>query len=205
MSKSERSRSLLFQIPFLLLLIGPLLIGFEARAQGGQEKGPPSLTEDSFGLLPLPSKDSITTKRMRIFFPKYTVKQKIGEQDGPDFTYYRIERDSVHLANIRMAQDEKTIQRVIVHSPAVTDAFGVEIGMSYTEIKKNRPAIDHSTDYHYNTYAYEEDSHLAYEISGEIPPNSEGIPVDRRNYEEEEIRDWTVERLVWRRSADGSK
>jgi len=205
MSRTERARSLLLQLSFLFLLIGPLLIGVEARAQGGQTKGPPTLTEDSFGLLPLPSADSITTTRLGIMFSDYTVKQKTGQQDGPDFTYYRIETDSVHLANVRMAQDEKTIQRVIVHSPAVSDTYGVEIGMSYAEIKENRPDVGHSTNHHYDTYVYEEGSHLAYEISGEIPPNSEGIPVDRRNYKEEKIQDWTVKRLVWRRKTNGPK
>ena len=150
------------------------------------------LSNNALGPLKLSQDMRLDLAELKRLFPAYSVKSGIGEQDGPDYRYYEVSDSSDVVFHIKAQDDDpKKIDILYVQSPLVTDKYGLKIGMTYEDIKRLRPALTHKTDYHFHTYMMHPDENIRYEISGDF----EGP--DKTDFSENEIRDWTIERLLW--------
>ncbi len=147
------------------------------------------LTESNFGPLQLMPPKPIDQERLRKKFPELTVEKKRGQQDGPDFTFYRIRQGEKIVADLKMDPEKERFKLLTVKHEGIIDHYGVSIGMPYQKIQKLRPGMDRRTDYH--TYVTAPGSQIAYEIDGEFDGP------DRREFEDETVQDWKVTKMFW--------
>lgn len=147
--------------------------------------------------LPLARKDLIN--ELRLAFKNYIVTKEIGQQDGPDFPLYSIKIDKNEVLFFAMdSEDTLKLNEIFIKSPTVIDQYGLKIGDSYQEIKEKRKGtIKSYTDYHQHTYVYLDSSNILYEIFGNITlPDT--VDFDNLHFTEDQIKDWTIQHLIWR-------
>lgn len=169
-----------------------VLFAMLAAVNGIADKNELVLSNTSIGPLSLDKEMKLDVDELKRLFSGYTLESGIGQQDGPDYTYYEISNDEEVLLHIK-AQDEdpSRVEIIYIRSELVTDEYGLKVGMSYKDIKRIRPKLIHNTDYHYHTYmAYPEES-ILYEITGDF----EGP--DRTDFKESEIDTWTISEIIW--------
>ena len=124
-------------------------------------------------------------------FPNAEIKKEIGQQDGPDYVYYTIDKDLVFST-------PDTKGNVLSHitikgNSKISDAYGIAIGNTLDDIKAKRSDIKIVTD-HFRIYLHEEDSNISYEMS---LTNYNGP--DKENYAFDDIKDSKVIAILWGR------
>ena len=150
------------------------------------------LYEDRIGEMPLYHRMNLSVESMQETFKPYMVRKKLGQQDGPNFSYYEVsENSAVHFWIKTLDEDERLLDKVCIISNTIVDEYGVSVGTPYKEIKERRPAINMETDYHFHTIVYVNGSNIAYEIAGDF----EGP--DRQDFTEKEVENWVVKNIVW--------
>ena len=119
------------------------------------------LTETAFGNLKLDQNNPIAVTELASVFKKEQVTKNLGQQDGPDFWYYRI--GELATASTTDTQSN-TLYQLWINDNSIPDQYGVTKGMTFEEVIKKRPNLKVSS-YHYHIYLYEKESHIMYEMS----------------------------------------
>jgi hypothetical protein len=133
----------------------------------------------------------ITIDSLQTAFPEYKTTLKTGQQDGPDYHYFQVTKDSTNI-NFIMSEQEGCLVDEINATTNLPDMYGVKIGMTYEEVKKLRPEISHKTNYHFHTVLSAPSSNLKYEISGTF-----GEP-DKQDFIYDEVKKWKVTQFLVR-------
>jgi len=168
---------------FILSLLNPITSSANSEIK---------LYENKIGEMQLSHSMKLSFLTMLETFKPYSVIKKSGQQDGPDFIYYEITKNNVEYFWIKTQdENERLLDRINITNESITDQYNVSIGDTFKQIKKLRPNVKITTDYHYHTYAYVSGSNIMYEISGDF----EGP--DRQNFTEKEVENWTVNNIIW--------
>jgi len=166
---------------------------------GTDKKDSIILYEDHLGDIPLPFPKREMLDELRQVFANLVVEKEVGEQDGPDFPLYSIKRVDGEIAYFSM-HHEDTLQLVEIHfgDPFVKDEYGLRVGDSYRTIRQLREGkLKTYTDFHQHTYAYLDNSQIAYEISGEHMTTNT-VDQEEVTFTEAQLQDWTIEFIIWR-------
>ena len=130
----------------------------------------------------------------------YSVKKEIGQQDGPDFPLYTVQKEELEILFFVMdSEDTLKLNDIYINSPLVKDMYGLKVGDSYSEIKSRRKGnLQNYTDFHQHTFLFTDNSNIMYEITGDIslPAN---VDLDNIKLTEEKIKDWKIENILWRK------
>jgi len=146
--------------------------------------------------LPFPRKEMLDD--LKKVFGKYIVTKAMGEQDGPNYLYYGVtDKGGSAVCYFAMdPEDSLTLEVFSTEQPFIKDQYGLKVGDGYKKIKALRKGVKTSTDLHQHTYAYFEDSNVRYEIFGDVTiPDTADF--DNLHFTEDQIKDWTIERLIW--------
>lgn len=149
------------------------------------------LTEKTFGEFNLKKGMTLEESEIKKAFSDFEVSKNIGEQDGPNYFYYKIGTEAI-LTTPNTESD--TLSQVFINEQSkVIDEYGIKLGMKYSDIEKKRPNMNISTE-HYHIYLYKEGSNIAYEISLE---NYNGP--DKDEYTLDDIKNYSakVVSLIW--------
>ncbi|WP_299124306.1 DUF1131 family protein [uncultured Tenacibaculum sp.] len=171
---------------FFLVLIISTIISCK------QKKTSKKTTEFSItnnGINKINLQECITIDSLQAAFPSYTITSKVGQQDGPDYRYFEVSKDSTIL-NFIMNEQKTCIINEIIAQTNLADMYGVKVGMTYEEVKKLRPNISHKTDFHFHTTLSEPNSNLQYEISGTYNGP------DKQDFIYEEVKKWKVVQFI---------
>lgn len=95
-------------------------------------------------------------------------------------------------------EDTLKLNEIYIKVPVIKDQYGLKVGDGYQKIKNLRHAgLKTYTDYHQHTYAFFKTSNILYEISGDVfLPDT--IDFDDLKLTEEQMKDWTIEYIIWR-------
>lgn len=164
------------------------------------EKDMSRLNENSiYGLL-IPFKRIEMLDQIKTAFSGYEITKEMGQQDGPDFPLYSVKKGNNEILFFSMDwEDTLKLNEVYIKSSEVADEYGLKVGDGYQDIKskRNKP-IKTFTNYHQHTYAYTDSSNIMYEISGDVfLPDT--IDFENLKFTEEQIKDWTIEYVIWRK------
>lgn len=167
----------------ILALLSPITVNANSEIK---------LHENRIGKMKLSHSMKLSFLAMLETLKPYSVIKKSGQQDGPDFIYYEVTKNNINYFWIKTQdENERLLDRIYITNKSIIDQYTVSIGTPYNKIKKLRPKIKITTDYHYHTYAYVSGSNIMYEITGDF----EGP--DRQNFTEKEVENWTVSNIVW--------
>ena len=147
--------------------------------------------------LPFPRQEMLT--QLQESFEGLTVTKERGQQDGPDFPLYSLKDGDEEILFFGMDwEDTLKLNTVYVKQPLVKDEYGLIVGDGYQKIKDSRNGeVKTVTDFHQHTYAYVEGSNIKYVISGDVYlPDT--VDFENLKFTEEQIKDWTIEYLIWR-------
>lgn len=147
--------------------------------------------------LPFPKKDMVSD--LQSLFGQYKILKEIGQQDGPDFPLYSIKHENADIVFFGMNDmDTLLLDNIYVQDSIIKDQYGLKVGDNLSLIKKNRGNGKIGFDpYHYHMYYYYDNSKILYELTGDLKPiNADEI--DSIVIEEEDIKDWKIEYLIWR-------
>jgi hypothetical protein len=156
------------------------------------------LYEDSLHTIALPFQRQEMLPVLKEQLQPYTITKGIGQQDGPDFPYYAVNKNKENLLFFSMDSDDTLkLDKVIIHSPLIADVYGLKVGDDYKNIaKKRKGEFKQYTDYHHHTYLYQKHSKIVYEISGHLSlPDT----ADTKNlqFTEDQLKDWKIEYVIW--------
>lgn len=130
----------------------------------------------------------------------YSVKKETGQQDGPDFPLYTVQKENKEVLFFSMnPEDTFKLDDILIKSSLVKDMYGLKVGDSYSEIKNRRKGnLKNYTDLHQHTFIYTDNSNIMYEIIGDLnlPADTD---LDNIKLTEEQIKDWKIENIVWRK------
>lgn len=178
-----------FNMKKLILLALLTLITITSCKQKTTTKKSATISITNNGINGIDLKKCITIDNLKDAFPTYTITSKTGQQDGPDYLYFEVLKDSTTL-NFMVDEQEACVVNEINAQTNSADMYGVKIGMSYEEIKKLRPNLVHKTDYHFHTTLYEPNSNLKYEISGTYDGP------DKQDFIYDEVKKWKVTQFL---------
>ncbi len=148
------------------------------------------LTENSFAGLDLAGV-KLSESTLKKHFNKFVVTKNIGEQDGPNFFYYKIgEQASLNTID---TENSTLYQLEITEGSKAMDEYGVKLGMNYYDVTEKRPNMKISTEY-FQVYLYKEGSNIAYKMS---LGNYSGV--DKEEYTLEDIKSYNSEvtSIIW--------
>ena len=176
------------RITLLALIFTLLLVNCKQKAS--TEKTP-EITISNNGINGIDLGKCITIDSLKIAFPNYKIKFKTGQQDGPDYHYFNVTKNKTNI-NFIMSEQEGCLVDEIEIKTVFPDKYGVKLGMTYEEVKKLRPNISHSTNYHFHTFLSAPNSNLKYEISGIYNG------ADKQNFSYDEVKNWKVTQFLIR-------
>ena len=167
--------------------------GFQANNATKNELNNLVLSENSLGDFPLKKGMPLSLRDLKKNFKNFSIKKSIGEQDGPDFFIFSLDK------NIWLytpdTKNESLREITIAKKSPYKDEYGVQIGMTYDEVVALRGPVEIATTWHYHTYLYQEDSRIMYKMS-----LGSYNHVDKYKYSAEEAKKYKfkVTRIVWR-------
>ncbi len=149
------------------------------------------LKEDALGDFELKKGMSLETSTLTNHFSNTEIKKEVGQQDGPDYFYYTMDKDVTFST-------PDTENNVLSHisikgNSEITDVYGIGIGNTLTDIKSKRSNIKIMTD-HFHIYLHKEGSKISYEMS---LTNYNGP--DKENYTFDDLEDSKVIAILWNR------
>ena len=175
------------KIHIILISILTLLSPASSNANGEIK-----LYENRIGKMQLSHSMKLSFLNMLETLKPYSVIKISGQQDGPDYIYYDVTKNNIEYFWIKTQdENERLLNRVYITNKSITDQYSISIGTTFKKIKKLRPDVKITTDYHYHTYAYVKGSNITYEITGDF----EGP--DRQDFTEKEVANWTVSNIIW--------
>ena len=157
------------------------------------------LYENRIGGITLPFGKIEMLTELRKEFAGLTITKEIGQQDGPDFPLYSIKERNNEICFFGMdSEDTLKLNEVYIKQALVKDQYGLKVGDGYQKIKKVRNKNTKTyTDLHQHTFVYFDNSNIMYEISGSVfLPDT--VDFENLKFTEEQIKDWTIEYLIWR-------
>jgi hypothetical protein len=151
------------------------------------------LKEESLGRMKLKKGMPINEVIFKEAFSKSMISKTIGTQDGPNFFVYEIGEEII--INTPDTERNELAYLRIPRTSLVKDEYGIRVGTEYAMIENQRSHMKIATDYHFHTYIYEDDSHIAYEMSTNF-----NTGLDRMDYTLDELREnkSTVISIVWK-------
>ncbi|MBA6155975.1 DUF1131 family protein [Tenacibaculum sp. S7007] len=170
------------------IIISGILIGCKEKKT---TKKLSEITISNNGINKIDLGKCINIDSLKIAFPDYKISSKIGQQDGPDYQYFEVKKDSTTI-NFIMSEQEGCLVDEINATTNLPDIYGVKIGMTYEEVKKLRPEITHKTNYHFHTILSTPNSNLKYEISGTFDGP------DKQDFIYDEVKKWKVTQFLIR-------
>ncbi len=181
---------LLFTSVIFLVASGALI---EARAEAG--KPPLILSKNKIGPIILNGNTTLDLKKLRTAFTNFSVTQKTGQQDGPDFIYYDISDNQGELFWIKMqVENMEKIDSIHVTSPKIHDQYGLRVGSAYREVIHIRPRLIVETDDRFHTYVGHSAENIAYEL---VVPYSGNYQGPDRKPTKQEVARGRVKKLLW--------
>lgn len=158
------------------------------------------LFEDRLGKVSLPFEHKEMLGELQKDLSDFSVTKEMGQQDGPDFPLYVIRNGEVQVGFLGMDwEDTLKLTEISVEQADIKDEYGVKVGDTYSKVSQLRKVTGKNyTDYHYHTYVYWEGSNILYELSGD-PAMPDTADVETLHFADEQMQDWTVERIVWRK------
>ena len=140
-------------------------------------------------------------EQLKMAFPTYNVERGIGQQDGPDFTYYEVSSENENLFRIDLDGNDSTqIFEIWIISNNIKDSDGIGIGSSLEELKKSKSNLRFHADVHYNIYASTGSSKLLYRLTGSFKMlNDSTMVAPDYSVKEWQLGDNSVEHLIWRK------
>lgn len=150
------------------------------------------LTENTLGDLKLEKGMILNELKLEKLFKNHSISKNIGEQDGPNYFYYKIGTEAI--LTTPNTENETLSQLLINEKSNISDEYGIKIGTEYYDIEKKRPNMDIYTE-HYHIYLHKEDSNIIYEMS---LGNYNGP--DKEEYSLEDIKNSTskVVSIIWK-------
>ena len=170
------------------IIISGLLIGCKEKKS---TKKLSEITISNNGINGIVLKKCITIDSLKATFPNYKISAKTGQQDGPDYHYFKVVKDNTTINFIMSAQDSCLVDEINI-TTNLPDTYGVKTGMTYEEVKKLRPEITHKTNYHFHTILSTQNSNLKYEISGTFDGP------DKQDFIYDEVKKWKVTQFLVR-------
>lgn len=159
------------------------------------------LYEDSLNGIKIPfeNKDDLLNN-LKLKLNPYSVKKEKGQQDGPDFPLYTVQKEDLEILFFSMdSEDTLNLNDISIKSPLVKDMYGLKVGDSYSEIKSRRKGnLKNYTDFHQHTFLFTDNSNIMYEISGSLNLPAD-VDLENIKLTEEQIKDWKIENIVWRK------
>jgi len=159
------------------------------------------LYESSLGKIEMPiGLDLFLSKLQKNY--SYQVSKEIGQQDGPNYPYIKIEnKDKTPLIYINYDGDKPDqLNDIHVLDSSITDEYGVKVGMNYDDVIKLRGnRFSNQSDYHHHTYLYDTTSSIFYEITGNFEVTEEMLEsIENMVLNEEQLQKCSVARIIWR-------
>lgn len=152
------------------------------------------LSENQLGSIELKPGIIINEKILAAQFPDLQVVREIGQGDRPNFTYYSLKNTdeaTQMVVDIKSSQQAQELNSVKIYTPDIPDQYGIRSGMTYAQAKKIRPSLRLITNTHFHTYAFDDASHIKYEICC----NTDQI--DKTTWSEQEVGNWKINSLIW--------
>ena len=160
------------------------------------------LTESKLGNLNLMDlKDENIEEKIKSAFPDFQLIKSIGQQDGPDFNLYKINHLKQDIFLIWMdSYDSNVVQEILTKNKIIKDEYGMFVGQSIDSVLIKRPELNFHSDLHYNIYATEKSSNIAYRLTGNFKSlnETEFVSADY-SVEKWQIKGMTIEYLIWRK------
>lgn len=152
---------------------------------------PMVLKEDSLNDISLKKGMALEIAILEKYFPNAKIKKEVGQQDGPDYVFYTIDKDVVFSTS--NTQSSVLSHIAIKGNSRISDAYGIEVGYTFDDIKAKRPDIKIVTE-HFHIYLYEKGSNISYEMSLK---NYNGP--DKDNYTLDDLEGAKVISIIWDR------
>ena len=161
------------------------------------------LSENKIDIFSIPFPEKNVLRELKDYYEPYWVEANIGQQDGPDFTYFEIARDDENpIAYFDFdSENEFKLEEIRIVSSVAKDQYGVRVGDTYQQvISKRQIEFKNSTDYHQHTYLYSASSNIYYEISG----FENYVDIMIENIEElildtNDLKHCKVDAIIWRK------
>jgi hypothetical protein len=133
------------------------------------------LTESAINGVALPVIPGDVKSFLKNAFQGFELTQKTGKQDGPDFEYFELSKDTKSLALfIFDAERKNRVQEVIIKNPEIVCPYGLRIGDSYENIldKRGAESLKNYSNMRNQVYVYKDFSNISYEVNASIPANA---------------------------------
>ena len=158
------------------------------------------LTENKLGNTKLNELDGINIKKiLKSEFPKFKIREEIGQQDGPDFKLYQVDYMNDEIFSVSMdSQDSLLIQDIWTKNSKIKDEYGSFVGIKIDSIISKRPDINFYSDLHYNIYAAVKNSKIKYRLNGNFKNLNDSTFVAKDfSVKKWQIEGMKVEYLIW--------
>lgn len=120
------------------------------------------LKENAFGNLKLEKGMSLTKLMLKNTFNNHTISLNIGEQDGPNYYFYKIGNKAI--LTTQNTESKSLYQLWINDKSNAIDEYGIKLGMTYKNIKNKRSDMSVTTE-HSHIYLHKDNSNIVYEMS----------------------------------------
>lgn len=158
------------------------------------------LSEHTLDTFSIPFRKESMLTPLSGYYNSYSVKERIGQQDGPDFTYFEITKDSsMPIVYLNFDSENKLhLDDITIVSPMAVDQFGIHVGDPLTKVIASRDTGQIIFDpYHFHIYYAYENSNIFYELEGELhTPDASNIEDITLTYND--ISSHTIQSIIWR-------
>lgn len=148
-----------------------------------------TIEESIFNKLWLNEMEIITSEKIIAIFEG----EEIGILTNASEKKHSIKSEEETLFEVFYTIDEKQnqhIKSVRIESTLIADQYGVYPGLTYEQVKKQRPNITQSTTSEGKTMAYQAKSNLMYEFESD----EEG----KTQYSEQEMKERVLKAIIWK-------
>ena len=150
------------------------------------------LTENTLGDLKLEKGMILNKLKIEKLFKNLQISKNVGEQDGPNYFYYRIGTEAILTTP---NTENETLSKLLINEKSnVSDEYGIKIGTKYSDIEKRRPNMYIYTE-HYHIYLHKEGSNIIYEMS---LGNYNGPDKEKYSLEDIKNSDSKVVSIIWK-------
>lgn len=156
------------------------------------------LREDSIDKFSLPFPEKKMFNEQALFYERFVVKEEIGMQDGPDFPSISFYDNNNEVLFFKFDPENRLLlDKVIVSNSIVRDEYGLQVGLTVSNIIKNRGTdFRITTDAHQHTYLKNERSKISYEIGvSSFISDAELSSVSSSDFKA--LENATIERIIW--------
>lgn len=158
------------------------------------------LSENALDTFSIPFAEREMLMPLREYYKPYLVDIKIGQQDGPDFTYIDIlKNDGKSVAFLKFYFDNKLkLEDIRLIDSIGVDQYEIRVGDPLMKLIALRGKGQIKFDpYHYHIYYSYENSNISYELEGELHTLAiENIEDVILTYDD--IKHHTIQSIIWR-------